>query len=58
MMAEEQRPSATTGAELFRARRASARPLRRGGSIQYLDVAVTDIDGKLVAKGLVTYKLG
>ena len=37
---------------------ASARVLRRGRSLVYLDVEVQSASGTLVAKGLVTYKLG
>jgi uncharacterized protein (TIGR00369 family) len=37
---------------------AEARVLRRGGSLCFCDVAVTDSERRLVAKGLVTYKLG
>jgi uncharacterized protein (TIGR00369 family) len=37
---------------------ADARVLRRGGSLCFCDVEVLDGDGRLVAKGLVTYKLG
>jgi uncharacterized protein (TIGR00369 family) len=37
---------------------ASARVLRRGRSIVYLDVDVLSSSGQLVAKGLVTYKIG
>ncbi len=37
---------------------ADARVVRRGRSLCYCDVGVTDSDGQLVAKGLVTYKLG
>jgi len=37
---------------------ADARVVRRGKSLCYCDVGVTDSDGQLVAKGLVTYKLG
>lgn len=37
---------------------ATARVLRRGRSLVYLDVEVTGATGTLVAKGLVTYKLG
>jgi acyl-coenzyme A thioesterase PaaI-like protein len=32
--------------------------LRRGGSLCFCDVEVTDGDDRLVAKALVTYKLG
>lgn len=38
--------------------RATARVLRRGRSLVYLDVEVESASGTLVAKGLVTYKLG
>ena len=37
---------------------ATARIVRRGRSVCFCDVDVTDSDGGLVAKGLVTYKLG
>lgn len=37
---------------------ATARVLRRGRSLVYLDVDVHNASGTLVAKGLVTYKLG
>jgi len=37
---------------------ATARVLRRGRSLVYLDVEVSSASGTLVAKGLVTYKLG
>jgi uncharacterized protein (TIGR00369 family) len=37
---------------------ASARVLRRGRSLVYLDVDVRTASGELVAKGLVTYKIG
>jgi uncharacterized protein (TIGR00369 family) len=37
---------------------ASARVVRRGGQLCFCDVEVADPDGRLVAKGLVTYKLG
>jgi uncharacterized protein (TIGR00369 family) len=37
---------------------ATARVLRRGQSLVYLDVEVHNAAGTLVAKGLVTYKLG
>ena len=37
---------------------ATARVLRRGQSLTYLDVEVVGATGDLVAKGLVTYKLG
>lgn len=38
--------------------RATARVLRRGRSLVYLDVEVQSISGKGIAKGLVTYKFG
>ena len=37
---------------------ADARVLRRGGSLCFCDVEVRDGEERLVAKGLVTYKLG
>jgi uncharacterized protein (TIGR00369 family) len=37
---------------------ADARVLRRGSSLCFCDVEVADADGRLVAKGIVTYKLG
>ncbi len=37
---------------------AEARVLRRGRSLCFCDVDVTDTGGALVAKGIVTYKLG
>ena len=37
---------------------ATAKVLRRGQSLAYLDVEVYGASGSLVAKGLVTYKLG
>ncbi|HEY7348599.1 MAG TPA: PaaI family thioesterase [Ktedonobacterales bacterium] len=37
---------------------ATARVLRRGKNLVYLDVEVSGASGTLVAKGLVTYKLG
>ena len=37
---------------------ATARVLRRGRSLIYLDVEVSGTSGNAVAKGLVTYKLG
>jgi uncharacterized protein (TIGR00369 family) len=37
---------------------ADARVLRRGRSLCFCDVDVTDADGRLVVKGIVTYKLG
>ena len=38
--------------------RAKASVLRRGRSLCFCDVAVTDPDDRLVAKGLVTYRFG
>jgi uncharacterized protein (TIGR00369 family) len=38
--------------------RATARVLRRGRSLVYLDVEVQTVSGIAVAKGLVTYKMG
>ncbi len=38
--------------------RATARVLRRGRSLVYLDVEVQSVSGISVARGLVTYKLG
>ena len=38
--------------------RATARVLRRGRSLVYLDVEVKSLSGTSVARGLVTYKLG
>lgn len=38
--------------------RATARVLRRGRSLVYLDVEVQNASGTSVARGLVTYKLG
>jgi uncharacterized protein (TIGR00369 family) len=38
--------------------RATARALRRGRSLVYLDVEVQSMSGTSVARGLVTYKLG
>ena len=38
--------------------RADARVMRRGASLCFCEVDVTTADGRLVAKGLVTYKLG
>jgi uncharacterized protein (TIGR00369 family) len=38
--------------------RADARVIRRGKSLCFCDVDVTDPGGGLVAKGIVTYKLG
>ena len=46
--------SAADGADL----RAEARVLRRGKSLCFIDVDVTTGEGKLVAKGTATYKLG
>jgi uncharacterized protein (TIGR00369 family) len=37
---------------------ADARVIRRGKSLCFCDVEVSDADGGLVAKGIVTYKLG
>jgi uncharacterized protein (TIGR00369 family) len=37
---------------------ADARVIRRGKSLCFCDVDVTDAGGRLVAKGIVTYKLG
>jgi uncharacterized protein (TIGR00369 family) len=37
---------------------ADARVIRRGKSLCFCDVDVTDADGRLVAKAIVTYKLG
>lgn len=37
---------------------ATARVLRRGRSLVYLDIEATTPSGKLVAKGLATYKIG
>ena len=37
---------------------ADARVIRRGKSLCFCDVDVTDASGRLVAKGIVTYKLG
>lgn len=37
---------------------ATARVVRRGSSLCFCDVDVTNADGDLVAKGLVTYKIG
>jgi uncharacterized protein (TIGR00369 family) len=36
---------------------AEARTVRRGGSISVIDVDVKNIDGVMVAKGMVTYKI-
>jgi uncharacterized protein (TIGR00369 family) len=38
--------------------RADARVIRRGKSLCFCDVDVTDAGGRLVAKAIVTYKLG
>ena len=38
--------------------RAEAKVLRRGRSLSFIDVDVTDGDGTLLAKGTATYKLG
>ena len=38
--------------------RATARVLRRGRSLVYLDIEVQSVSGTNVARGLVTYKLG
>jgi uncharacterized protein (TIGR00369 family) len=46
--------AAARGAEVT----ADARVIRRGRSLCFCDVDVTDAGGALVAKGLVTYKLG
>jgi uncharacterized protein (TIGR00369 family) len=46
--------AAARGADLV----ATARVLRRGAQLCFCDVEVADPDGRLVAKGLVTYKLG
>ena len=37
---------------------ATARVLRRGRSLVYLDIEATTLSGKLVAKGQATYKIG
>lgn len=37
---------------------AEARVIRRGRSLSYIEVDVSDAGGELVAKGLVTYKMG
>ncbi len=37
---------------------ATARVLRRGRSLVYLDVEVQSVSGKSIARGLITYKLG
>lgn len=37
---------------------ATARVLRRGSSLVYLDIDVTTSSGKAVARGLATYKIG
>jgi len=36
---------------------AEARTVRRGGSISVIDVDVKNVDGVMVAKGMVTYKI-
>ena len=46
--------AAATGEDLL----ATARVLRRGRSLVYLDVDVRNQAGRGIAKGLVTYKLG
>jgi uncharacterized protein (TIGR00369 family) len=46
--------AAATGEDLT----ATARVLRRGRSLVYLDVDVTGASGQAIAKGLATYKLG
>jgi uncharacterized protein (TIGR00369 family) len=46
--------AAARGADL----EATARVVRRGGTLCFCDVAVADAGGRLVAKALVTYKLG
>ena len=46
--------AAAQGAEVS----ADARVIRRGKSLCFCDVDVTDAGGRLVAKGIVTYKLG
>lgn len=38
--------------------RAEARVIKRGRNLSFIDVDVTDGEGKLVAKGSATYKLG
>jgi uncharacterized protein (TIGR00369 family) len=38
--------------------KAEAKVLRRGKTLSFIDVDVTNADGKLVAKGTATYKLG
>jgi uncharacterized protein (TIGR00369 family) len=38
--------------------RASARVIKRGRSLSFVDVDVTESSGELVAKGIVTYKSG
>lgn len=37
---------------------AIARVLRRGRNLVYLDIEVSSVSGKAIAKGLVTYKIG
>jgi uncharacterized protein (TIGR00369 family) len=46
--------AAARGRELL----ADATVIRRGKTLCYCEVGVSDSDGQLVAKGLVTYKLG
>jgi uncharacterized protein (TIGR00369 family) len=46
--------AAARGREVF----ADARVVRRGKSLCFCDVDVTDADDNLVVKGIVTYKLG
>jgi uncharacterized protein (TIGR00369 family) len=46
--------SAARGSEVV----ADARVIKRGKSLCFCEVDVTDADGGLVAKGIVTYKLG
>ena len=46
--------SAAQGQEVI----ADARVIRRGQSLCFCDIDVADADGRLVAKGIVTYKLG
>ena len=38
--------------------RAAGRVVKRGRSLCFVDAEVTDADGDLVAKGIVTYKIG
>ena len=49
---------APAGAGIMREFIPGARVLRRGGRLCFCDVEVTDGDDRLVAKALVTYKLG